>query len=606
MTDHRGIFQPIPADYPNHLAAQQPQRRTVRRAGWVLVGLVALCLLPRTLVALKTQAVCADGTIYIRLATALGQGDLQGAMEEMRLNTYPVVLLGLHRLGFDWAVGGKLWGVVLSSLLVLPMFGWTRRQFDDRVALVACLLYAVHANVIEWSHELIRGPTFWFLFVLAIYLLWRAVAEVRPVLFLAAGGAIALASLTRVEGLFLFLPLMLWSITRWRALRVARGRLLFGAVLAVAFFPVLLAVVNFVWLRDLPEWQSVRSVPLELAQGWFRAMAEWAFGPAAAVASGVAFQPASPLRLTWLILHTLERGLTPPFALAMLGGILAWRRVWWRSDSRPLFYVALAVIAGMWIHAYHVGESSQRYPITIVLLATPMAALGILGLGEWMLEHARRWQWRGGPRFAMAAVPLALVAAIGLADSLTRNYDSREAWARLGCWVQQRCGPAPSLIGPPGLTSIAGYYAEEATESGTATRANRNCCSRPASRSPTSSCSGPTRPNATAALWSGRSRSWASGGSIRRSCRRAPSGCVCWPAGARMPSRIPLSLLPRIPLSFRLHRETQARGAGRETAPVGIDDCHTPGRGLAKDGRPPGFAKECKWRRCSSRFWSPP
>jgi hypothetical protein len=34
------------------------------------------------------------------------------------------------------------------------------------VALVACLLYAAHPALIGWSVELIRDPTFWFLFML--------------------------------------------------------------------------------------------------------------------------------------------------------------------------------------------------------------------------------------------------------------------------------------------------------------------------------------------------------------------------------------------------------------------------------------------------------
>ena len=47
----------------------------------------------------------------------------------------------------------------MSSLTVLPLFGWTRRQFDDRLATIACLLYAVHPKLIEWSPELVRDPS---------------------------------------------------------------------------------------------------------------------------------------------------------------------------------------------------------------------------------------------------------------------------------------------------------------------------------------------------------------------------------------------------------------------------------------------------------------
>ncbi len=460
MADLRAFFQSIPADYPNHLAGPEPQRRAFSPAPWLLAGLVLLCLLPRILIALKTEVVCPDGILYIRLARALDEGDLEGGLQKMHLNTFPVLLVGLHRLGLDWDVAGKLWGVVISSLVVLPLYGWARRQFDDRVALVACLLYAVHANLIEWSPELIRGPTFWFLFVLSIYLLWRAVTEVRLVFFVAAGGAITLASLTRVEGLFLFIPLVLWSAGRWPALHKARNRLLLGALLGAGFFPALLLLINLIWLRDHPRWEFMRSAPLGLVQTWFESLAGSAFGAAVEPGEGGVELPArmSPRQLTWAFVHTMERGLTPLFALLMFGGNWVWRRVWWRRDTRPLFYVALAVALGMWIHLYHAQVSSHRYPLPIVLMGSVFAALGLLGLSAWMLRLADRLRWGTKLQCVVAVAPLVVVGGAGLIDALTKNYDARESWACLGRWVQQEFGPSPSLIGPQGLATTANYY----------------------------------------------------------------------------------------------------------------------------------------------------
>jgi len=462
MADLRAFLQSIPADYPNHLAGLKPQRSALSGRPCLLAGLVLLCLLPRTLMALKTQVVCPDGVLYIHLARALSEGDLEGGFQQMRLNTFPALLVGLHHLGLDWNVAGKVWGVVISSLVVLPMYGWARRQFDDRVALVACLLYAVHSGLIEWSPELIRDPTFWFLFMLSIYLLWRAVTEVSLGLFVAVGGAITLASLTRVEGLFLFIPLVLWSASRWRALRQSRPRLLLGAVCGVGFFPALLLLVNVIWLRHHPHWEFMRSAPLELVQTWFQSLAESGLGAAADSGRGGGEVQArmSPHQSMWVFVHTMERGLTPLFALLMFGGNWAWRRVWWRQDTRPLFYVALAVAAGMWIHLYHAQMSSHRYPLPIVLMGCVFAALGLLGLSAWMLRLADRLHWGRRLQSAVALAPLLVVGGVGLADALTNNYDTRESWARLGHWIGQEFGPSPSLIGPEGLAPTASYYAQ--------------------------------------------------------------------------------------------------------------------------------------------------
>ena len=213
--------------------------------------------------------------LYIQLAKAFEAGDLRAGFREMALNVYPVILMVLHRLGLDWETAAALWGVTISSLVVLPLWGWVRRQFDDRVALVACLLYIVHPKFIEWSPEVMRDQTFWFLFMLAIYWLWRAVTEVRYGYFIAAGAAITLASVTRIEGLFLLIPLVLWTFWRWLALRdraaeAARRR----RSCASWFSRRCLALVNVAWLYGHAGWVGIRLSPLARVQPWL----EWLLG----------------------------------------------------------------------------------------------------------------------------------------------------------------------------------------------------------------------------------------------------------------------------------------------------------------------------------------
>src|SRR5207244_12435965 len=106
------------------------------------------------------DTLCRDGIFYIQLPEALERHDVQGGLGTLRLNTFPAVLAVLHHLGLNWQLAGECWGVAMSSLAVLPLFGWARRQFDDRLATIACLLYAVHPKLIEWSPELVRDPTF--------------------------------------------------------------------------------------------------------------------------------------------------------------------------------------------------------------------------------------------------------------------------------------------------------------------------------------------------------------------------------------------------------------------------------------------------------------
>ncbi len=445
-------------DYPNHLASPLPEKNTVARARWLLSGLVLICLVPRALMALKITAVCPDGALFIQFARELSQSDLQGGLSEMRLNTFPMLLMVLHRLGLDWELAGKWWGVAISSLVVLPLFGWARRQFDDRVALLACVLYAVHANLIEWSPEVIRGPTFWFLFMLSLYLLWRAMIEVRLGIFVAAGLTITLAALTRIEGLFLLMPLVCWSVSRWRALTESRGRLVLGAVLCVTVAPALLLLINVTWLRDHPHWEFSRLKPLVLVGHWFQSLVATAFGAggSAAISEG----RLSSAEMLWTYVYTLYRGLTAVFALLLFGGLWQGRRIWRRPDHHPISYVTLAVMVGIWIHLSCTGAASYRYPLPLVLMGSRFAALGLLGLSAWTLGLAERLQWGAGLRSAAVAAPLAIVCVIGLADALSSDCETQHQRLRLGRWLAEEFGPAPSLIGPEGLGRTAGHYAQ--------------------------------------------------------------------------------------------------------------------------------------------------
>ena len=59
--------------------------------------------------------------------------------------------------------------MLIASLTVVPLWGWLRRMFDDRLAVIACLVYALHGKLIAISPLIIRDSTFWFLLVLTLY-----------------------------------------------------------------------------------------------------------------------------------------------------------------------------------------------------------------------------------------------------------------------------------------------------------------------------------------------------------------------------------------------------------------------------------------------------
>jgi len=459
-----------PDDYPNYLAAPRVERRVLPPAKLLICLLLLVAFLPRLLMAFRVGVVCSDGAYYIQLAEALERGDIAQALN-MQFNLFPVVLAGLHKLGLSWEVAGKVWGVTMSTLVVLPLFGWVRRQFDDRIAAVACILYAIHPELIEWSPEVVREPTFWFAFTLTIYLLWRAISEVRIGFFLLAGLTMTLGALTRFEALFLVVLLVGWTGIRWWALTEKRTKLIFGALACPLALPTLLLSVNLLWVHQECSLNLLRLEPLKRVENW---LVSWSTGNAGSPTTAdpaVATYSASPtasgwqalksgVHKPWMFLHTMERGLTPFFALLMFGGYFAWHRLFNRRDHACVLLVAMLVCAGIWIHLWFTNQASGRYVMSVVVLSTRCAAVGAILVAHWICRvvtilTTSRWLRPVGVLASM----LLVLGVIGWIDALSTRFRSRELSAELGNWIRGHFGELRVIFGTDEQLAIISYHA---------------------------------------------------------------------------------------------------------------------------------------------------
>ncbi len=494
----------------NAMLAPLPDRQAVPRAGWWLAGVVLLCLIPRLGVALRQSVICRDGVYYIQLAEALESHDWSRAFQTLGLNVYPTLLAALHQTGVDIPTAGKLWGVVVASLTVLPLFGWVRRLFDDRVAWTVALLYAAHPKLMEWSPELVRDPTFWLLWSTSIYCLVRAVREIRLGLFLLAGAAIALAIHTRFEGWLLYVPWVAWTWHRSRYLVAERFRLVRGAMVGVAVYPALLLLVNVTWLHDCPDWQLGSFERLQYVRWWWQGesphAAQWLpvtsdakFAWMSATGGSSASAGSTPKTRSTLVLadkppvarqqlvlsrvsserlvligqseahaswqftlsylDALRRGFDLGYGLLAAWGIWRWRTLWRRADYLALLAVAIAIFAAIWIHFWYAGATSSRYVLTVLLLALPWTALGLLDLIALLTARvqmtwpASRLNCRG-----ISAIAFAAFFAVGSARALSSRDLGVIREAALGDWFGSTLG-AETPVALARTMPLCAYYA---------------------------------------------------------------------------------------------------------------------------------------------------
>jgi hypothetical protein len=448
----------LPGEFPNHLANSEPGAVPVQRLDWRLLGaLVLLCLLPRMLMACKLDVICNDGTLYIQMAEAWEHGNLPVA-QGMPLNVYPFVLLGLHWLGLPWELAGKVWGVTAATLVVLPMFGFVRRQFNEQLAAWACVIYAIHPKLIEKSPELIRDQTFWLLFMLSLYLLWRAVTEVKLRWFALFTLVTLAAALTRFEAVFLAVPFLWWAGVRFVALKSGRARLAVGCLLVVGLVPAISAVAEVAWLADHPGFRLFNTDPLERAERWLESWIESSTESELPVSGPRERLGTREMFHAWI--NVIERGIHPIFILLMAVGYLHSPRMWNRRDHAALGAVGMLVALGIWVHLWYSQQVSTRHVLLIVLVSSRVAAWGLMAT---MIGARRLAEWYQAKAPVRRLAPVAIAVALGTmgwADALSSTETSARDRADVGRWIRNQYGASRLIVCSDNLSSLVGFYAE--------------------------------------------------------------------------------------------------------------------------------------------------
>jgi hypothetical protein len=437
---------------------------------WTLALLLLACLIPRAVAAWNWDVLWGDSLHYLHASVALEQGDFNAGLGEFGLNIYPLILIPLRHLGIDWQIAGKYFGVLVASLTVVPLWGWLRRMFDDRLAVMACLVYALHGKLIAISPLIIRDSTFWLLLALALYFAWRAVGELRMGFFFMAGVALTLAVFTRTEGWLLLIPLVGWAACRWATAKGKRVRLLAGTLLCMAVIPAAVTVVNFTWLREHPRWEFVRSSHLRLAIDWWNTVSGMNVPvppqdvPTASLALVPVFlepeQSASSWTLTFKLLERMAKACTWVGSLLLLIGLLRAWRILLRPEHLTLFCMNLLLLVISRIR-YGTMGLDLRYFMPLVIVGVPWMALGlehVIAAARWLLP--RRGDRSPRTLRMLAGSLIAACVACSLLDGPMSAAVYMRKHAALGRWIYDRAGPEPAIAGNLDLLSLDTFYSK--------------------------------------------------------------------------------------------------------------------------------------------------
>jgi hypothetical protein len=487
-TDGKAAWYMSPEREFPHCLTNPPATRPASRPG-VMLALLLVCFFPRAWAAYRGEVLWGDSLAYLQAAEALQRGDLQHAFDQFGLNIYPPILAWLQHVG-PWEVAGRWFSVLMATAAVLPLWGWIRRQFDDRVAIGGCLCYALHGKFVAVSPLIIRDPTFWFLFALTLYLVWRAIVEIRLGLFLAAGAALTLAVHTRTEGWLLLVPLLGWTAGLFAAAAGRRARLLLGMALSLAVIPLAVTVANLTWLHEQPRWEIFRSQHVQIAIDWWHSRPPAPGGPAGRESPGDNLSrpgelppPPSSRLMNWRVAERFIKGFTYVGSVLTLIGVLSCWRVFLRREHLTLMAMSLLLLVGIRIRYAQAGLDI-RYFLPMVFVALPWMALGFWQLVDWTVTLTRPGDWhhlpRSGPeagtvlawswrkwclspsayRASVVCVLAVLAATASLADGNLAASRMMQRRAVMGRWLVAEFSADKSIVGNGGGMPLAAYYAQ--------------------------------------------------------------------------------------------------------------------------------------------------
>jgi len=359
-----------------------------------------------------------DGVVYIESARRFWEGDWLGGLSGFYPPLFPLMIATAFSLTGEWELAGRLWPLVLSILILFPLFGLLRRIYNLRVAYMALFLFAVSPYLARLSVDVRSEIPYIFFLLCATYFFQLAIDQKRGSPLFLAGISSALAYLIRPEAIGFLAVGVVFLLYRARLNGVASKMWIPVSVLFLGFF--VLAAPYVLYLKwDTGKWLFTRKAGNAVSQGMS------VHDPSTAVVSqeesvqvdALELIRSHPLSYAKKVFIDFFRFIGFYFEAVhyaylpflFLGWILFFRgRFWEKKDF------LLVILVGFYIAAFPLLYVTRRYSVPLVPVSLGWVAVGSLTVWEY---SRARWEKAGSflmgllaGAFALGTLPKTLVS----------------------------------------------------------------------------------------------------------------------------------------------------------------------------------------------------
>jgi 4-amino-4-deoxy-L-arabinose transferase-like glycosyltransferase len=373
---------------------------------------VLLAIGLRTWGALREPILFDDAPRFLGAARLILEGQYRAALTDAYHPLTAALMACISALGgVDLESAGLILSILSGGFATAALYTIARDMFDERVALISALLFAVFPRTVAASANVKSDGLHLALFLGGALLAWRALERGRFRHALGAGILCGLAYLARPEGLAVGVVLGVWLLLDLATLRISWPRF-FTVVGGFAAAVLLFGGPYVLSLSEPGQGLTISQKKSLVPSGW----------------SGLSL-PQLGAALSE-VLRDFQRG---------------WEALWlfvipalrWKRPSRQTLYLcSYTVLFFFLLLAVHLeaGYVSRRHWLAPAALLMPFAALGMLRIAAF-LGH-----WISKPRLRQWVTPLYVAAVIGgfVAHEMMRPPDEMKlARKQAALWLRQ-------------------------------------------------------------------------------------------------------------------------------------------------------------------------
>ncbi|MBW1716335.1 MAG: glycosyltransferase family 39 protein [Deltaproteobacteria bacterium] len=161
-----------------------------------------------------TYIISPDGVLYIHQARAIyyGLSDSLISVSRNFLSNYPIFIAGAYTIFRDWVIAAKVVSLFFGTLTLIPLYFLLRRFFDDKISILATLIFALTPVFIDRSADAVRAPVFWFFSVLGLYLFVSQLDKRNRLYLLLSSLSFLMATWARAEAILFIIVSCLYML----------------------------------------------------------------------------------------------------------------------------------------------------------------------------------------------------------------------------------------------------------------------------------------------------------------------------------------------------------------------------------------------------------